>query len=72
MLLAAVTAYLWLVCTRDGPLRYRRLVIPMPKPRVAFAQVAVGVRDLLWPGNVLYVLLPPQAEIGFGAFAALC
>jgi phosphatidylglycerol lysyltransferase len=71
MLLAAVTAYLWLVCTRDEPLRYRRIVIPMPKPRIAFAQVAVACADLLCAASVLYVLLPQQAEIGFAAFAGL-
>src|SRR3984893_15415809 len=32
VLLAAVTAYLWLVCTRHEPLRLGRMVIPVPKP----------------------------------------
>ncbi len=71
MLLAAVIAYLWLVCTRNEPLRYRRIVIPMPKPQIAFAQVAVACADLLCAASVLYVLLPQQAEIGFLAFALL-
>jgi phosphatidylglycerol lysyltransferase len=71
ILLAAVAAYLWLVCTRNEPLRYRRIVIPVPKPRVAFAQVAVACADLLCAASVLYVLLPPQAAISFGAFAGI-
>jgi phosphatidylglycerol lysyltransferase len=71
ILLAAVAAYLWLVCTRHEPLRYRRIVIPVPKPRVAFAQVAVACADLLCAASVLYVLLPPQAAISFEAFAGI-
>jgi phosphatidylglycerol lysyltransferase len=71
VLLAAVGAYLWLVCTRHEPLRYRRLVIPVPKPRIAFAQVAVACADLLCAASVLYVLLPQQAAMGFGAFAGI-
>jgi phosphatidylglycerol lysyltransferase len=70
-LLAAVAAYLWLVCTRHEPLRFRRFVIPVPKPRVAFAQVAVACADLLCAASVLYVLLPQQAAISFGAFAGI-
>ena len=71
VLLAAVTAYLWLVCTRHEPLRFRRIVIPVPKPRIAFAQVAVACADLLCAASVLYVLLPQQAAISFGAFAGI-
>jgi phosphatidylglycerol lysyltransferase len=70
-LLAAVAAYLRLVCTRHEPLRFRRIVIPVPKPRVAFAQLAVACTDLLCAASVLYVLLPPQAAIGFAAFAGI-
>jgi phosphatidylglycerol lysyltransferase len=71
VLLAAVAAYLWLVCTRHEPLRIRRVVIPVPKPRVAFAQLTVACTDLLCAASVLYVLLPPQAAISFGAFAGI-
>lgn len=71
LLLAAVSAYLWLVCTRHEPLRYRRIVIPLPKPRIAFAQVAVACADLLCAASVLYVLLPQQATLGFAAFAGI-
>jgi phosphatidylglycerol lysyltransferase len=71
MLLAAVTAYLWLVCTRHEPLRFWRIVIPVPKPRVAFAQIAVACTDLLCAASVLYVLLPQQTAISFGAFAGI-
>jgi phosphatidylglycerol lysyltransferase len=71
VLVAAVTAYLWLVSTRTEPLRYGRIVIPMPKARIAFAQVAVACADLLCAASVLYVLLPQQAAISFAAFACI-
>ncbi len=71
ILLAAVIAYLMLVCKRHEPLRWRKIVIPVPRPSIAFAQVAVACGDLLCAAGVLYVLLPPQAAIGFAAFAGL-
>src|ERR1700733_9367661 len=71
VLLAAVAGYFWLVCTRHEPLRFRRFEIPVPKPRVAFAQVAVACADLLCAASVLYVLLPHQAPISFAAFAGV-
>jgi phosphatidylglycerol lysyltransferase len=70
-LLAVVGGYLWLACTRHEPLRYRRLVVPIPKPRIAFAQIAVACADLLCAASVLYVLLPHQAAISFLAFAGI-
>ena len=71
VLLSVVAAYLWLVCTRHQPLRFRSLVIPVPKPHIAFAQVAVACADLLCAAAVLYVLLPHQAAISFAAFAGI-
>src|SRR5258708_16137000 len=71
MLLAAVIAYLWLVCTRNEPLRYRRIGIPMPKPQIASPPVPVPSSDSLSAASLLSVLLPRQADIGFLAFAGL-
>jgi phosphatidylglycerol lysyltransferase len=71
ILLSGVGAYLWLACSRHKSLRYGKIVIPVPSARIAFAQVAVGCSDLLCAAGVLYVLLPPQAAIGFAAFAGL-
>ncbi len=71
LLLAAVAAYLWLVFTRHEPLRFGRVVIPVPKPRIALAQIGVACADLLCAASVLYVLLPQQAAISFGAFAGI-
>jgi phosphatidylglycerol lysyltransferase len=71
LLLAAVCAYLWLVCTRHAPLKFRNFEIPVPKPRVAFAQIGVSCLDMLCATSVLYVLLPREAAIGFFAFAGV-
>lgn len=71
LLLAAVAAYLWLVCTRHAPLKFRKFEIPVPKPRVAFAQIGISCIDMLCATSVLYVLLPREAAIGFFAFAGV-
>ncbi len=63
--------YLWLVCTRHAPLRFKRFEVPVPRPRIAFAQLGVACADLLCAVAVLYVLLPAQASIGFAAFAGV-
>src|ERR1700722_4655475 len=71
ILLVGVGAYLWLVCTRHAPLKFRKIVIPVPKPRVAFAQIGISCVDMLCATSVLYVLLPREAAIGFFAFAGV-
>ena len=71
LLLAAVAAYLWLVCTRHAPLKFRKIVIPVPKPRVAFAQIGISCIDMLCATSVLYVLLPREAAMGFFEFAGV-
>ncbi|HEX4152565.1 MAG TPA: bifunctional lysylphosphatidylglycerol flippase/synthetase MprF [Steroidobacteraceae bacterium] len=70
-LLIGVTAYLTLTFSRQEPLRWRKIVIPVPSPRIAFAQIAVASGDLLCAAGVLFSLLPAQAHIGFLAFAAI-
>ncbi len=71
LLLCAVASYLYLVCTRHEPLRLGRIEIPVPRARIAFAQIAVACADLLCAAAVLYVLLPQEATISFAAFAAV-
>jgi phosphatidylglycerol lysyltransferase len=71
MLLVGVMAYLVLACSRHEPLRWRKFVIPIPSPRIAFAQIGVASGDLLCAAGVLFSLLPAQAHIGFPAFAAM-
>ena len=71
LLLGAVGSYLWLACSHHEALRLRKIVIPVPSARIAFGQIGVACADLLCAAGVLYVLLPPQAAIGFAAFAGL-
>ncbi len=71
LLLAGVAVYLGLVSTRHAPLTLGRLEIPVPKARVAFAQIGVSCLDMLCACAVLYVLLPHQASLGFIAFAGV-
>jgi phosphatidylglycerol lysyltransferase len=71
VLLGGVGSYLWLAFSRHKSLRYGKIVIPIPKGRVALAQIAVASADLLCAAGVLYVLLPQQAAIGFAEFAGL-
>src|SRR5580704_4035285 len=53
------------------PLKFRKFVIPVPKPRVAFAQIGISCVDMLCATSVLYVLLPREAALGFFAFAGV-
>jgi phosphatidylglycerol lysyltransferase len=71
VLLAGVAAYVWLVCTRHAPLKFRRFEVPVPRPRIAFAQIGIGCVDLLCAAGVLFVLLPQHASISFAAFAGV-
>jgi phosphatidylglycerol lysyltransferase len=71
LLLCGVAAYVWLVCTRHAPLKFWRLEIPVPRPRIAFAQIGIGCIDLLCAAGVLFVLLPTHASISFAAFAGV-
>jgi phosphatidylglycerol lysyltransferase len=52
-------------------LRFRRFVIPVPKPAVAFAQIGISCIDMLCATSVLFVLLPREASISFFAFAGV-
>ena len=70
-LLAGVAGYLWLVCTRHAPLRFRHFEIPVPKPKVAFAQIGVSCVDMLFACSVLFVLLPREASLRIFTFAGV-
>ncbi len=71
LLLAGVCAYFALAFMRRESLRVGPFVLPVLRPNVAFAQIAVACADLLCTAGALYVLLPPDARIGFTAFAGL-
>ena len=70
-LLAAVSSYLYMVSTRHEPIKLWRIEIPVPRTRIAFAQIAVACADLLCAAAVLYMLLPPEASLSFAAFAGV-
>ena len=70
-LLCVVAAYVRLVCTRHEPLKWRKFVIPVPRPQVAFAQIGVGITDLLCAAAVLFVLLPAHTPITYVAFVGI-
>jgi phosphatidylglycerol lysyltransferase len=70
-LLAGVVGYLVWACTRHSALRFRGHELPIPEPRIAFAQVALACTDLMLSAGIVFVLLPPQLGIGFLGFAGL-
>jgi phosphatidylglycerol lysyltransferase len=53
------------------PLTIRGWTVPPPRPRIAVAQVVVGVIDWIVAATVLYALMPANAPITFAHFAAL-
>ncbi len=71
LLLVAVAFYVVLVCSRHAPLKFWRFEIPIPRPRIAFAQIAVGCTDLLCAAAVLFMLLPASSHIDFLGFAGV-
>ncbi|HWB11997.1 MAG TPA: hypothetical protein VG826_22420 [Pirellulales bacterium] len=54
-----------------SPLRFRRREIRLPPPGLAAAQVIVGSADICCAAGILYVLLPPEATIGYPTFIAV-
>lgn len=71
VLIAGVAGYLVLAMARRAPLRFKTWELPVLKPRIALAQIAVACADLLFAAGVMYSLLPEQGLIGFLAFAGI-
>lgn len=69
-LLAAHAAYVWAVLRVRRPLDLRWFRLELPGPRLTAIQYLVGLVEVLCAISVLYVLLPPQAAVGFLPFAA--
>jgi phosphatidylglycerol lysyltransferase len=59
LLMATTVAYVAGAGLRLGPIRVRRMELPLPPLRLAMAQLAVSVLEWTIAGAVLYVLLPP-------------
>ncbi len=73
LLLLMSVAYLVAVLVRREPIRVWKLELPLPSPRIGFAQLGVSAMDWALAAAVLYVLLP-QSDLSFlgllGAFLA--
>ena len=73
LLMCASLSYVAAAGLRLGPIRFRRVELPLPPPRLAIAQLGISVLEWTLAGSVLYVLLP-ASSIGFltflGAFMA--
>ena len=73
LLLLTSVAYLVAVVVRREPIRFGKFELPLPSPRIGFAQLGVSALDWALAAAVLYVLLP-QSDLSFlgllGAFLA--
>ena len=61
LLMLVSVGYVAAACLHFGPIRIRSVLLPLPSPTIAIAQLAVSVVDWTLAGTVLYVLLPPGA-----------
>lgn len=66
LFLSVIAFYLILIYRHRAPLKFKSLELDLPAPRLAFAQLLVGSLDWVMAGSVLYILLPPTAQISFG------
>ena len=57
--MSASLGYVVAAALRLGPIRFRRVELPLPSPHLALAQLAISVLEWTMAGAVLYVLLPP-------------
>jgi len=60
LLMLIPLAYVVATVVRRAPLRLWRVVLPLPPPRLAVAQLVLSSIDWALAGAVLYVLLPPD------------
>jgi phosphatidylglycerol lysyltransferase len=59
LLMLVSVAYIAAAALGLGPIRFRRLELPLPPVRLAVAQLAISVLDWTIAATVLHVLLPP-------------
>jgi len=73
LLMFASVGYVAAAGLRLGPIRFRRVELPLPSPQLAIAQLGISVLEWTIAGSVLFVLLPP-GSVPFltllGAFVA--
>jgi len=73
LMIAAVAAYVGTCLVRRAPLRAGPLLVRLPRPALAVAQLALSIVDWLLAGSILYLLLPagaPPFLTVLGAFLA--
>ena len=73
LLMLVSIGYVAAAALRLGPIRFGRVELPLPTPRVAVAQLAISVLEWTIAGAVLFVLLPPGSApflTFLGAFLA--
>jgi phosphatidylglycerol lysyltransferase len=68
LLLAAVCAYALWACLARRTLEFRGWALRPPGPRIALAQIVLGVLDISLSSAVLWSLLPASAHVGFITF----
>jgi phosphatidylglycerol lysyltransferase len=68
LLLVLVIGYLVSSAVRKAPLRALGWEFPLPRPSLAVSQVLASSLDWVAAGSVLFVLLPPDHPVPFGAF----
>ncbi len=67
-LLAGVCCLFAAGAIRKQPFRIKGWQFSLPGPRLFFRQSFISVLDWTVAGSVLYLLLPPSADVGFTAF----
>ena len=70
VLMAVPPAYVALTVLRREPFRFRQFVLPLPRPAIAVAQLAISCADWLLMGAVLYMLLPDHGPPFFAFLAS--
>jgi uncharacterized membrane protein YbhN (UPF0104 family) len=64
-------AYLAVIVVRRGPIALGRYRLRLPSIGCGLMQISVASFDQALAGAVVYVLLPPEAQIGFEAFLGI-
>jgi len=67
LLMFASVGYVAAAGLRLGPIRFRRMELPLPSPRIAIAQLGISILEWTIAGAVLYVLIP-AGSVPFLAF----
>jgi uncharacterized membrane protein YbhN (UPF0104 family) len=70
-MLAIGTGYLAVIVGRRGPIVVGRYNLRLPSLGFGLTQIAVACCDQVLAGAVIYVLLPPDAQVSFLAFLGI-